>query len=139
MEKLPPRKKAAVMLRYDVETMMEDQAIDIREEMRNQLTVELSQKFKRETQIEREKREALQKELEQREAKLKELEQRDAKLKELERRDGRQQEHEEFQASKEELYKALIAEKEAKHAEVMDAKNETIRVLLNAVKPAAPA
>ena len=139
VEKLPPRKKAAVMLRYDVETMMEDQAIDIREEMRNQLTVELSQKFKRETQIEREKREALQKELEQREAKLKELEQRDGKLKELEQRDGRQQEHEEFQASKEELYKALIAEKEAKHAEVMDAKNETIRVLLNAVKPAAPA
>ena len=129
VEKLPPRKKTAVMMRYDIEMMMEDHESDIREGMRTQLTTELSQKFKRETQVEREKREALQKELEQREAKLKELEQRD----------GRQQEHEEFQASKEELYKALIAEKEAKHAEVMDAKNETIRVLLNAVKPAAPA
>ena len=150
VEKLPPRKKTAVMMRYDIEMMMEDHESDIREGMRTQLTTELSQKFKRETQVEREKREALQKELEQREAKLKELEQRDAKLKELERRDGRQQEHEGGQASKEELYKALIAEKEAKHtavlqaeqarhAEVMDAKNETIRVLLNAVKPAAPA
>ena len=139
VEKLPPRKKTAVMMRYDIEMMMEDHESDIREGMRTQLTTELSQKFKRETQVEREKREALQKELEQREAKLKELEQRDGKLKELEQRDGRQQEHEEFQASKEELYKALIAEKEAKHAEVMDAKNETIRVLLNAVKPAAPA